>query len=133
MDIGHIRYPLPVQIVSVESAVEQILAFAQLPAHLRPLFVAANFREKFIFPSVEINDLVFYAWPHFISINCRKSRSNLICVYFLRHIAIPPDVFLFSYIRGYFVYCLFLVDRCKELLIYMKAPYLQITYAAICK
>ena len=29
---------------------------------------------------------------------------------FLRYKAIPPDVVRFSYIRGYFVYCLFLLD-----------------------
>ena len=41
----------------------------------------------------------------------RISGSNsFTCVYFLFDIAIPPNVVLLSYIRGYFVYCLFLLD-----------------------
>ena len=39
-----------------------------------------------------------------------SDSNTLMCVYFLCDIAIPPDVVLFSYIRGYFVYCLFLLD-----------------------
>ena len=34
-----------------------------------------------------------------------------IFVYFLFSIAIPPDVVIFSYIRGPFVYCLLLLER----------------------
>ena len=141
---------------------------------------------------VHVNDLVLYSRPHFLPVNCRKSRSNLfssfrrlisyvcsatislctaslrgrpwgrgdipaasfacallyrlthqtiwrfsspkcsaisrrvfpasriaiisgsivlICVYFLFDMIIPPDVVLsFSYIRGRFVYCPFLLD-----------------------
>jgi hypothetical protein len=39
----------------------------------------------------------------------------LISVYFLLDITIPPDVVLFSYIRGRFVYCLFFLVRFKHL------------------
>ena len=42
---------------------------------------------------------------------------------FLRYKAIPPDVVRFSYIRGYFVYCLFLLVLFRKAVVFRYASY----------
>ena len=85
---------------------------------------AAHDRYRIFLP-MAMDDCVFSSCPHFLSVDCRKSRSSLfsifrrsisiifIFVHFLLLIATPPDVVLFSYIKGCFVYCLFLLDLCN--------------------